>query len=147
MRVAFGTNQFVRGLHLILVMINFNRLNAGYAYLAFSCSFQFYIWRQSTKIRRSQKNCWQGCVSASCFSAVLLLSPIAYLSLSPWKKGAMRTMLLSSLFLLSSFSTTFSSPVDERAVCGDFVEGACDLSEYNIIEHNRYTDTPKECQV
>ena len=63
------------------------------------------------------------------------------------RKAAMRTLLLSILFFLSSSSTTFSSPVDERAVCGDFVEGACDLSEYNIIEHNRYTDTPKECQV
>merc|ERR1711963_26226 len=62
---------------------------------------------------------------------------------SPRKKGAMRTLLLSILFV---FSFTFSSPVDERAVCGDFVEGACDLSEYNIIEHDRYTDTPRECQ-
>merc|ERR1712012_571244 len=59
------------------------------------------------------------------------------------KKGAVRTLLLSIFFV---FSSTFSSPVDERVVCGDFVEGACDLSEYNIIEHNRYTDTPKECQ-
>merc|ERR1712110_744705 len=33
-----------------------------------------------------------------------------------------------------------------RSVCGDFVEGACDLSEYNIIDHNRYTDTPEQCQ-
>merc|ERR1711872_649586 len=64
-------------------------------------------------------------------------------SLSLRKKGAMRTLLLS-IFLFSS--STFSSPVDERAVCGDFVEGACDLSEYNIIEHDRHTDTPKECQ-
>merc|ERR1711936_249258 len=62
------------------------------------------------------------------------------------RKAAMRTLLTSILFLLSSSSTTFSSPIDERAVCGDFVEGACDLSEYNIIEHNRYTDTPEECQ-
>ena len=41
MRVGFGTNQFVRGLHLILVMINFNRLNAGYAYLASRVLFSF----------------------------------------------------------------------------------------------------------
>merc|ERR1711988_23665 len=65
---------------------------------------------------------------------------------SPRKKGAMRTLLLSSILFLLSFSSTFSSPVDERAVCGVFVEGACDLSEYNIIEHDRHTDTPKECQ-
>merc|ERR1712088_869297 len=59
------------------------------------------------------------------------------------EKAAMKALLPILIFLLAS---AFSSPVDERAVCGDFVEGACDLSEYNIIEHNRYTNTPKECQ-
>ena len=56
---------------------------------------------------------------------------------------------MKMLFLFSFFflAPTSSSPVDERSVCGDFVEGACDLSEYNIIEHNRYTDTPEQCQV
>ena len=56
----------------------------------------------------------------------------------------MKALLPIFIFL---FSSAFSSPVDERAVCGDFVEGACDLSEYNIIDHNRYTDTPEQCQV
>merc|ERR1712210_393116 len=54
-------------------------------------------------------------------------------------------MLVLPIFLFF-LAPTSSSPVDERSVCGDFVEGACDLSEYNIIEHNRYTDTPRECQ-
>ena len=60
----------------------------------------------------------------------------------------MKTLVLP-IFLVSFFflAPTSSSPVDERFVCGDFVEGACDLSEYNIIEHNRYTDTPEQCQV
>merc|ERR1711936_1286755 len=57
--------------------------------------------------------------------------------------GTMKTLLL---LLPVFFSPTSSSPVDERSVCGDFVEGACDLSEYNIIDHNRYTDTPEQCQ-
>ena len=34
-----------------------------------------------------------------------------------------------------------------QGVCGDFLEGACDLSENNILDHNRYTNTPAECQV
>ena len=60
----------------------------------------------------------------------------------------MKTLLLPIfLFSFVFFAPTSSTPVDERSVCGDFVEGACDLSEYNIIEHNRYTNTPKECQV
>ena len=56
----------------------------------------------------------------------------------------MKTLLL---LLPIFFSPTSSSPVDERSVCGDYVEGACDLSEYNIVDHNRYTDTPEQCQV
>merc|ERR1712228_208995 len=59
------------------------------------------------------------------------------------EKAAMKALLPIFIFL---FASAFSSPVDERAVCGDFVEGACDLSEYNIIDHNRYTDTPEQCQ-
>ena len=60
----------------------------------------------------------------------------------------MKTLLLPIfLFSFVFFAPTSSTPVDERSVCGDFVEGACDLSEYNIIEHNRYTDTPEQCQV
>merc|ERR1711971_507240 len=50
---------------------------------------------------------------------------------------------LLSLFLLSALS--YASPVT-KGVCGDFLEGACDLSENNILDHNRYTDTPAECQ-
>ena len=60
----------------------------------------------------------------------------------------MKTLLLPIfLSFFFFFAPTFSSPVDERSVCGDFVEGACDLFEYNIIDHNRYTDTPEQCQV
>merc|ERR1712037_896599 len=63
------------------------------------------------------------------------------------EKATMKTLFLP-IFLFSFFflTPTSSSPVDERFVCGDFVEGACDLSEYNIIEHNRNTDTPEQCQ-
>ena len=58
--------------------------------------------------------------------------------------AAMKTLLL---LLPIFFSPTSSNPLDERSVCGDFVEGACDLSEYNIVDHDRHTDTPEQCQV
>jgi len=54
----------------------------------------------------------------------------------------MKTILLF-LFL---FSSTSSSVIEERSVCGDFVEAACDLSEDNIIDYDRHTETPEECQ-
>jgi len=38
--------------------------------------------------------------------------------------------------------------IDSASVlsCGDFLEGACDLSEDNIVGHDRYTDSPAKCQ-
>merc|ERR1712198_387006 len=54
-----------------------------------------------------------------------------------------KMLALLPLFLLLALSS--ASPVT-KGVCGDFLEGACDLSENNILDHNRYTDTPAECQ-
>ena len=48
--------------------------------------------------------------------------------------------------ILLLHKTGQQSPL-HQGVCGDFLEGACDLSENNILDHNRYTDTPTECQV
>merc|ERR1712227_392882 len=60
---------------------------------------------------------------------------------------------LLPLFLPLAFSSasplSLSEPLREaftKGVCGDFLEGACDLSENNILDHNRFTDTPAGCQ-
>merc|ERR1712037_423244 len=66
--------------------------------------------------------------------------PVCYTQTS----GANTRMLrLLPLFLLFAFSS--ASPLT-KGVCGDFLEGACDLSENNILDHNRYTETPAQCQ-
>ena len=53
-----------------------------------------------------------------------------------------------SLYLPVSLATLVSaSPFKTTNTCADFTAGACDLSETNIVEHNRFTDTPGECQV
>ena len=62
-------------------------------------------------------------------------------------KGQVYTMTTTLLFLFFFFSFASSSVVKEPPVCGDFVEGACDLSEHNIIDYNRHTETPEKCQV
>ena len=62
-------------------------------------------------------------------------------------KGQVYTMTTTLLFLFFFFSFSSSSVVKDRPVCGDFVEGACDLSEHNIIDYDRHTDTPQECLV
>merc|ERR1711915_361739 len=49
-----------------------------------------------------------------------------------------------------SYLLLFGIPalIDSAAVftCGDFLEGACQLSEDNIVGHDRYTDSPAKCQ-
>jgi len=50
-------------------------------------------------------------------------------------------VILSSLLIRSSSSTPLS-----KGVCGDFAEGACELSEDNILDHDRFTNTAGECQ-
>ena len=53
-----------------------------------------------------------------------------------------------SLYLSVSLATLVSaSPFKTTNTCADFTAGACDLSETNIVDHNRFTDTPEECQV
>merc|ERR1712233_172246 len=59
--------------------------------------------------------------------------------------GECNTKMLALLPLFLLFALSSASPVT-KGVCGDFLEGACDLSENNILDHNRYTDTPAECQ-
>ena len=75
----------------------------------------------------------------------LLCSVLSQTARDRWTMDldTMKTILLF-LFL---FSSTSSSVAQERSVCGDFVEGACDLSEHNIIDYDRHTETPEECQV
>merc|ERR1711874_64339 len=46
------------------------------------------------------------------------------------------------LFSLLSASASLSSAWN----CGDFQEGACDLSESNILAYDRHTASPGECQ-
>ena len=54
----------------------------------------------------------------------------------------------SSLFLSVCLATlVLASPFKTTNNCADFTSGACDLSETNIVEHNRFTNTPGECQV
>merc|ERR1711936_1559051 len=54
-------------------------------------------------------------------------------------------MLLSSLLLIS-FQAFLTTGAPAAGSCGDFLEGACDLSEDNIIGHDRFTPTAGECQ-
>ena len=50
-----------------------------------------------------------------------------------------------SLYLSVSLATLVSaSPFKTTNTCADFTAGACDLSETNIVDHNRFTDTPEE---
>merc|ERR1719430_2891373 len=51
-------------------------------------------------------------------------------------------LLIFPLLTISSISAT---PL-LKAVCGDFIEGACELSETNIVAIDRYTNSPGECQ-
>ena len=59
---------------------------------------------------------------SSCFIASLLFSPLP---------GALASLPHSG----------------SKGTCWDFSEGACDLSENNIIHHDRFVDSPEECQV
>ena len=77
---------------------------------------------------------------------VVTCSVTYHLSQTQSSFGEVDTMKTILLFLFL-FSSTSSSVVEERSVCGDFVEGACDLSEDNIIDYDRHTETPEECQV
>merc|ERR1711892_1433086 len=52
-------------------------------------------------------------------------------------------MLLNLLLLISSYTGSAAPAVGS---CGDFLEGACDLSEDNIVSHDRFTNTAAECQ-
>ena len=53
----------------------------------------------------------------------------------------------SSLTPLATLATLVSASPLMPDNCEDFTTGACDLSESNIVDHNRVTDTPGECQV
>ena len=53
----------------------------------------------------------------------------------------------SSLTTLATLATLVSVSPLITDNCEDFTTGACDLSESNIVDHNRVTDTPGECQV
>ena len=54
----------------------------------------------------------------------------------------------SFLYLLVCLATLVSaSPFKTTNSCADFTSGACELSETNIVEHNRFTNSPGECQV
>ena len=53
-------------------------------------------------------------------------------------------LIISLLFT----STACNPPLSgSKGACWDFTEGACDLSETNIIDHDRFVDSPEECQV
>merc|ERR1719430_2508525 len=49
------------------------------------------------------------------------------------------------IFPLLTISSISSTPL-LKGVCGDFIEGACELSETNIVAIDRYTNSPGECQ-
>merc|ERR1712107_444791 len=52
-----------------------------------------------------------------------------------------------SLYLSVCLATLVSaSPFKITNTCADFTSSACDLSESNIVDHNRFTNTPGECQ-
>merc|ERR1719500_1563623 len=54
--------------------------------------------------------------------------------------------MLSNLLLLFFSCSYLVSTAQVSGSCGDFQEGACDLSEDNIIGHDRFTNTAAECQ-
>ena len=53
-------------------------------------------------------------------------------------------LIISLLFTSTSCNPPLSG---SKGACWDFTEGACDLSETNIIDHDRFVDSPEECQV
>ena len=57
-------------------------------------------------------------------------------------KGACCAFHLTNICLKSQNQEIFS-----KGACWDFTEGACDLSEMNILDHDRFVDSPGECQV
>ena len=82
-----------------------------------------------------------GC--AVTFIEVLWLHPNFWKKRFFWCELRQTRLLLEKVDFYLHFTSQFLSC---QGVCGDFLEGACDLSENNILDHNRYTDTPAECQ-
>ena len=79
------------------------------------------------------------------FSSISSMSFPSFSSISfPFFPSLEKWLLVSLLFL----STASSSPLSgSKGACWDFSEGACDLSENNILDHDRFVDSPGECQV
>merc|ERR1712142_588971 len=50
------------------------------------------------------------------------------------------------VFLLFLSKASCSPLCGSTGACWDFTEGACDLSEMNILDHDRFVDSPGECQ-
>ena len=66
------------------------------------------------------------------------------------------SLLLFGLYLNEVYSFTCSDFVVRtdieshlllRFLCILYKEGACELSENNIVAHDRFTNTPQECQI
>merc|ERR1712215_212356 len=53
--------------------------------------------------------------------------------------------MVSNLIFVFVFSSALIASASSWS-CNDFAEGACDLSEDNIVGHDRFTDTAAECQ-
>ena len=66
---------------------------------------------------------------------------------TPWTFNRWEMNSYSSSSLLPAVMNELLLLLPTRGSCVDFSEGACDLSENNIVGHDRFTDTPAECQV
>ena len=65
------------------------------------------------------------------------------------ENGFVSSSLIKNCFVASLlFSLLLGTLASaSKGTCSDFSEGACDLSENNIIDHDRFVDSPEECQV
>ena len=85
--------------------------------------------------------------------------------LSPWYRSAEDMMrreddnvsisssLIGKCFIASLLASSLPGTLasvslsGSKGTCQDFSEGSCNLSENNIIHHDRFVDSPAECQV
>ena len=101
-------------------------------------SFASIVWPQSTYVSKKRDK-----------QALSFFIPLSPSHCAAWHMMMQRDRNVSSssysLISLLFLSIASSSPL--KGACWDFTEGACDLSEHNILDHDRFVDSPEECQV
>ena len=108
-----------------------------------------HMFRESTVSNEKDKTAFYCTVSAFICAArhtmMLRDQNTSNYSFSLSSSLSMEKWLIISLLFTS---TACNPPLSgSKGACWDFTEGACDLSETNIIDHDRFVDSPEECQV